>query len=88
MVKRVLELSSKNLVAVHWYEVQILWNASTNVFCIELGENQSGNHDYTAFGGLINNAGTGKDGDVLFTTVGHTSADTYTIIMSMRKEYG
>ena len=69
-------------------KVQILWNATTNVFCIELGENQSGNHDYTVFGGLPNNAGSGKDGDVLFTTVGHTSADTYTIIMSMRKEYG
>jgi len=69
-------------------KVQLLWNATTNVFCIELGENQSGNHDYTVFGGLPNNAGSGKDGDVLFTTVGHTSADTYTIIMSMRKEYG
>jgi hypothetical protein len=69
-------------------KVQILWNASTNVFCIELGENQSGNHDYTNFGGLPNNAGSGKDGDVLFTTIGHTSADTYTVIMSMRKEYG
>ena len=69
-------------------KVQILFNATTNVFCIELGENQSGHHDYTYFGGLTNNAGTGKDGDVLFTTVGHTSADTYTIIMSMRKEYG
>jgi len=23
----------------------------------------------------------------LFTTVGHTSADTYTIILEMRKEY-
>ena len=69
-------------------KVQILFNASTNVFCIELGENQSGHHDYTSFGGLTNNAGSGKDGDVLFTTVGHTSADTYTIIMSMRKEYG
>ena len=69
-------------------KVQILWNATSNVFCIELGENQSGNHDYTTFGGLTNNSGSGKDGDVLFTTVGHTSADTYTIIMSMRKEYG
>ena len=69
-------------------KVQIFWNATTNVFCIELGENQSGNHDYTVFGGLPNNAGSGKDGDVLFTTIGHTSADTYTIIMSMRKEYG
>ena len=69
-------------------KVQILWNATTNVFCIELGENQSGNHDYTVFGGLSNNAGSGKDGDVLFTTVGNTSADTDTIIMSMRKEHG
>ena len=69
-------------------KVQILFNATTNVLCIELGENQSGYHVYTSFGGLTNNAGTGKNGDVLFTTVGHTSADTYTIIMSMRKEYG
>ena len=69
-------------------KVRILFDATTDVMAIELGENQSGNHDYTNFGGLPNNAGSGKDGDVLFTTVGHTSADTYTIIMSMRKEYG
>ena len=69
-------------------KVQVLFDATTNVFCIELGGNQSGNHDYTNFGGLPNNAGSGKDGDVLFTTIGHTSADTYTVIMSMRKEYG
>lgn len=69
-------------------KVQILFNADANVFCIELGENQSGHHDYTIFGGLTNNAGAGKDGDVLFTTVGHSSADTYTIILYMRKEYG
>ena len=68
-------------------KVQILFDASTDAFCIELGENQSGNHDYTSFGGLINNAGSGKTGDVNFTTVGHTSADTYTIILTLRKEY-
>ena len=69
-------------------KVQILFDASTDVMAIELGENQSGNHDYRSFGGLTNNAGSGKTGDVAFTTVGHTSADTYTIIMYMRKEYG
>ena len=69
-------------------KVQILWDASSDAFCIELGENQSGNHDYTLFGGLPNNAGSGKTGDVNFTTVGHTSADTYTIILYMRKTYG
>ena len=63
-------------------------DATTNAFCIELGENQSGDHDYTSFGGLTNNAGSGVTGDVLFTTVGHSSADTYTIILYMRKKYG
>ena len=69
-------------------KVQILFDATTNAFCIELGQNQSGDHDYTSFGGLTNNAGSGVTGDVLFTTVGHSSADTYTIILYMRKKYG
>lgn len=69
-------------------KVQLLWDATTNLFCIELGENQSGHHDYTDFGGFPNNSGSGKTGDLLFTTVGHTSADTYTVILYMRKEYG
>ena len=68
-------------------KVQILWDATTNLLCIELGENQSGNQDYTGFGGLTNNSGSGKTGDIMFTTVGHTSADTYTIILEMRKEF-
>jgi hypothetical protein len=69
-------------------KVKVLFDADTDAFCIELGENQSGHHDYTSFGGLTNNAGTGVTGDILFTTVGHTSADTYTIILYMRKKYG
>jgi len=69
-------------------KVQVLFDATTNVFCIELGENQSGHHDYTDFGGLPNNSGSGKTGDIVFTTVGHTSADTYTVIMQVKKEFG
>jgi len=69
-------------------KVKILWDATTDAFCIELGENQSGDHDYTSIGGLTNNAGSGKTGDLMFTTVGHSSADTYTIILYMRKKYG
>ena len=68
-------------------KVQVLFDASTDAFCIELGENQSGHHDYTSFGGLQNNAGSGVTGDIMFTTVGHTSADTYTVIMQVRKSY-
>ena len=68
-------------------KVQILWDASSDAFCIELGENQSGSHDYTVFGGLTNNAGSGKTGDINFTTVGASANDTYTVILYMRKQY-
>ena len=69
-------------------KVQLLWDATSNLFCIELGENQSGHHDYTVFGGFPNNSGSGKTGDLLFTTVGHTAADTYTVVLYLRKVYG
>ena len=68
-------------------KVQILWDATTDLFCIELGENQSGDHDYTKFGGLTNNSGSGKTGVGIFTTVGHTSGDTYTVILYLRKDF-
>ena len=68
-------------------KVKILFDATTDAFCIELGENQSGYHDYSSFGGLKNNAGSGVTGDILFTTVGHSSGDTYTITLEMRKNY-
>ena len=68
-------------------KVQILWDATSDLFCIELGENQSGDHDHTKFGGLTNNAGSGKTGDLKFTTVGHSSGDTYTVILYLRKNF-
>jgi len=68
-------------------KVQLLFDADSDAFIIELGENQSGDHDYSIFGGLTNNAGTGKTGDVKFTTVGASSADTYTVILYMRKGF-
>ena len=68
-------------------KVQILWDASSDVFCIELGENQSGDHDYSHFGGITNNASS-PTGDINFTTVGASANDTYTVILEMRKKYG
>mgnify|MGYP006244008497 FL=1 len=68
-------------------KVRMFFDATSDTFIIELGENQSGYHDYSEFGGISNNAGSGKTGDIDFTTVGHSSADTYTIILKMRKTY-
>ena len=68
-------------------KTRLFFDATSNAFIIELGENQSGYHDYSSFGGLKNNAGSGVTGEILFTTVGHSSADTYTITLEMRKNY-
>ena len=81
-----------NIERIWWQcigmKVRFLFDADTDVMAIELGENQSGNHDYSIFGGLTNNAGTGKTGDVKFTTVGASSGDTYTVILYLRKKFG
>jgi hypothetical protein len=65
--------------------VNILWDADTDVpaFVVPSGANLD--FDFEAFGGLINNAGTGKTGDIRFTTIGHTANDTYSIILHMKK---
>ena len=65
----------------------IFFNASTNVLVAELAESSNGHMDYSDFGGIPNNAGTGKNGDVLFTTKGASNGDTYSITLEMIKTY-
>jgi hypothetical protein len=63
--------------------VRMLWDATADVTILDLqGE---GCFDATGFGGLYNNAGAGKTGDIQFTTIGHTAADSYSIILEMQK---
>lgn len=64
--------------------VQILWDATTDVVAQTVGQGQFA-LDYSEVGGLVNNSGAGKTGDILFTTVGATAGDTYTIVLTMRK---
>ena len=63
--------------------VNILWDADTDATCIVLAGH--GTLDFCDVGGLQNNAGTGKTGDILFTTIGHTANDTYSIVLHMKK---
>ena len=37
--------------------------------------------------GIPNNAGSGVNGDLLLTTVGHTSGDTYSMMIWAHKHY-
>lgn len=67
--------------------VDILWDATTDVLCMTLGPDQFFTFDFTRFSGITNNAGAGKNGDVLFTTVGATAGDKYTIVLELLKNY-
>lgn len=65
--------------------VRLLWDATTDVDAIILGADQAECFDFTGFGGLKNNAGSGKTGDIMLTTIGHTSGDSYTVILELHK---
>lgn len=68
----------------HGMGVDILFDATTPVVALTLPDNNM-NFDFTRFGGIKNNAGAGKTGNIKFTTVGAASGDRYTIILEMRK---
>ena len=68
--------------------LNMLWDATTDVVILTMGENDFFTFDFSRFGGLTNNAGTGKTGDILFTTVGAGSGDKYTVVMEVLKYYG
>jgi hypothetical protein len=80
--------TSVSVVRVHYAVVgmvaTLLWDANTDVRILDLAGN--GTFDLEAFGGLPNNASTGVTGDILLTTTGHSSGDSYSIVLEMRKQ--
>tara|TARA_R110000744_G_scaffold232253_1_gene350298 strand:+ start:377 stop:778 length:402 start_codon:yes stop_codon:yes gene_type:complete len=67
--------------------VKILWDATADVIAMELPADYSDTFDFKDISGLPNYAGAGKTGDIQFTTVGHSSGDTYSITLYCIKEY-
>ena len=74
------------VASVNGMSVNILWDATTDVsaFIVSPGM-YTLDFDTTTI--LRNNAGVGKNGDILFTTVGASAGDTYSIILEMTKIY-
>jgi len=66
--------------------IRILWDATADVDAFLLGADQTGELDFRCFGGINNNSGAGKTGDILFSTVGHSSGDVYSVVLHMRKK--
>lgn len=65
--------------------VRVLWDATADVDALLLATDQTGCLDFRCFGGIKNNAGAGKTGDIQFTTIGAAIGDVYTVILHMSK---
>lgn len=68
--------------------LDLLWDATTDVLAMSFGADDFVTLDFSRFGGITNNAGTGKTGDLAFTTVGAASGDRYTVVIEVLKSYG
>ena len=73
--------------STHGMGVDIKWDATTKVLAFTVPYNTMQTMDMTDYGGLSNNAGVGKTGDVLFSTYDASAGDRYTIILYMRKMF-
>jgi hypothetical protein len=71
----------------HGMEVRILWDATTDQFAWQLPQNTNYLMDFSSFGGIPNNAGAGKTGNLLFSTADASSGDMYTIVLECLKTY-
>ena len=76
---------------IYWMTVgmslKMEFDASTNVLLTHIPADATGDEYYDNFTAIPNNAGSGKTGDIDFTTVGHSSGDSYMIILEMIKKY-
>lgn len=67
--------------------VKLLWDASTDTICWDLNADYTTDEDFTNFGGIRNTAGSGKTGDIMLTTTGHTNGDSYVIVLTLYKDF-
>lgn len=65
---------------------KLIWDATTNVDMIALSPDGHPKLNYWDIGGLPNNAGAGKTGDILLETVGIAANDELTIVLHIHKE--
>jgi hypothetical protein len=67
--------------------VTIEFHATANTLIATLPENYSDTLDFSAFTGIPNNSAGGKTGDIVFTTNGAGTGDTYMVVLTLIKNY-
>jgi hypothetical protein len=78
---------TKIMSVCHGMEVRMYWDASTDVPFFLSTVNTNYENDFSNFGGITNNSGTGKNGNIVFSTADASSGDTYTVVLEMVKSY-
>ena len=78
---------TKVTAQTHGMEVIMKWKATTPVVIETIPQNTNYQQDFEKIGGLTNNAGTGKDGAITFTTSDQSAGDAYSITLEMVKHY-
>ena len=85
------ECTEVHIQRIYWatvgMSVKIEFDASTNVLAIGLPADSTGDEYYDNFTAIPNNSGSGKTGDLDFTTTGHSSGDSYMVILELIKKY-
>ena len=79
---------SKISSVCHGLEVRMYWDATTDVPFFLSTINTNYMNDFSNFGGITNNAGAGKTGNIAFSTADQSAGDTYTVVLEMVKTYG
>jgi hypothetical protein len=71
----------------HGLEVRMYWDATTDVPFFLSTINTNYLNDFSNFGGITNNSGAGKNGNIVFSTSDQSAGDTYTVVLEMIKTY-
>lgn len=64
----------------------LLWDANTDVKAVDIAQDVDVHQKWYKFGGLTNNASTGKTGDILLATSGLSAGDIGTITLYLKKK--
>lgn len=68
------------------FSATLLWDATTDVNATQIANDVDVRQKWIKEGGLINNAGTGKTGDILITTKGLGSGDIGELVLYLKKK--
>lgn len=67
------------------FSAKLSWDATTNVDIMTLDQDLQEEVNFAEFGGIVNNAGTGRTGDILLTTTGLGVGDKGYIILHLHQ---